>query len=234
MSLAPLATGTDVANALGVETVDELPQTMQVRMDQTLAKVSRRFRVEAERIFTPGEYTHTLRIQAGAIRLMEAPTEVLGMRVEGLPELGWGTVDSGLSGGDPEVLPPDSGPEWFVERNWLQWVDWNSWQLNGRFAKVCYSWDTEVPADVVAAVADISGRLLSVDPLSAVRQSKSLTAGDFRQDIAEWVSNPNVGFTTSDIELARSYRYPAPPVLIQRLTSVGVVAASFTSDGSWG
>ena len=234
MSLPPLATDVDVAHALGVETVGELPTSMQVRLDAALSKVSRRFRFEAQRIFTPGSYTHTLRIQAGSVRLMEAPSEVLGVRVEGLPELGWGTVDSGLSGGELDVLPPDSGPAWYVENCWLRWEDWNRWQLNGRFAQVMYSWDTAVPADVVASVADIAGRVLSVDPLSAARQSKSLMAGDFRQDFADWVSNPNAGFTEADVELARSYRYPAPPVIIQRLTSIGVVHASLISDGSWG
>jgi hypothetical protein len=234
MALPPLATDEDVAAALGVAEASELPQSMQIRMDATLAKVSRRFRMEAERIFTPGVYAHTLRINAGAVRLMEVPSGVHGVRIEGLPQLDWGTVDvaevSGGGTGDP-VVPP---PELLVEKQWLRWEDWYYWRLSGRMADVCYSWDLDVPADVVACVADIAARVLSVDPLSSVVQSKSLVAGDFRQDVADWVLSANVGFSSADIELARSYRYPVPPSITARLTSMNEVPAQWFSDSSWG
>lgn len=239
MTLPPLATEDDVANALGVASSSDLPQAMQIRMEQTLAKVSRRFRREAQRIFTPGTYAHTLRIHAGAVRLMEVPSEIFGVQIEGLPQLDWGTVNvdeavSGSGSGDPDFPLPDTTAAWVVEKHWLRWEDWHYWRLNGRRVEVCYAWDDAVPSDVVACVADIAGRILTVDPLSALAQSKSLSAGDFEQDVADWVSSGNRGFTEDDIELARSYRYSVPPAIVQRLTSVNVVPAEFLSDSSWG
>ena len=241
MSLPPLATEDDVATALGVADPSLLPPTMQIRMDPTLAKVSRRFRLEAQRIFTPGTYTHTLRINAGAVRLMEVPTQILGVRIEGLPQYDWGTVDAEVDpsdGGEPDYNvgspPPGEGLQWLVEKQWLRWQDWGYWRLNGRQVEVEYRWDTPVPADVTATVADIVGRNLTVDPMSAVRQSKVLASRHFRQELADWVISGDVGFSKDDIAQARSYRYPAPPTIIAALGgSDYTLAGPFFSDSSW-
>lgn len=233
MALPPLATEDDVATAAGVLAMADLPQSWQIRVEPVLAKVSRWFRAESQRIWTPGVYSHYLRIQAGAVRLMEVPDVLHGLRIEGLPQLDWGTVnvsEAGSGSGDPDPLPAYAK----LEKNWLRWDDWHYWRLNGRQVEVCYEWEAEVPAEIVACVADISARLLSVDPISAVAQSKSLVAGEFRQDVADWVSSGNVGFTSDDVALARSYRYPAPPAIVHRMSTVGSVPAEWFSDSSWG
>lgn len=257
MVYPPLAKGSDVATALGVSLVTDLPSTMQIRMDNTLAKVSRRWRKEAQRIFTPGTYTHTLKIHAGAVRLMEAPNKVTRVRVRGLRQLDFDSWQEGggdwaawEEGGDPAgfIETPDCidnlaspppvvnrhAPRWHVEGAWLRWSDWDFWRLNGRQCQVTYSWDTPVPQDVVSAVADIAGRNLSVDPLSAVRQSKLLMSRHFRQEMADWVATGDTGFTDDDIAQAQSYRYQAPPVIIAELASVDISPAeAFLSDSSW-
>lgn len=233
MTLPPLATEDDVATAAGVLAASDLPQSWQIRVEATLAKVSRWFRMESQRIWTPGVYSHLLRVHAGAVRLMEVPDVLHGLRIEGLPQLDWGTVDvdeAGSGSGDPDPLPASIQ----VEKNWLRWDDWHYWRLNGRNVEVCYEWDADVPSDVIACVSDIAVRILSIDPTSAVTQSKSLTAGEFRQEVADWVSSGNVGFTSDDVDLARSYRYPAPPTIVHRLTSLGSVPAQWFSDSSWG
>lgn len=230
---------------------------MQIRMAPTLAKVSRRWRKEAQRQFTPGTYTHALRIQGGAVRLAEVPNKVIGVRVSGLRQLDYDAWNEGggdwaiwEEGGDPGgfietpgginnlASPPPienhPAPRWHVEGTWLRWDDWDFWRLNGRDCQVTYSWDTPVPEDVVAAVADIVGRNLSIDPLSAVRQSKLLMSRHFRQEMADWVATGDTGFTDDDIAQARSYRYPAPPIIIAALASVDLgPAEAFLSDSSW-
>lgn len=220
--LPPLASSDDVVKSLGVNDISGLPSTMVIRMPGTLAKVSRRFRKEAQRIFTPGTYTHDIRIHAGAVRLMEKPDQIRGLRVAGLSEFDWVT-------GDPIL-----GPAWTVEGSWLVWSDWRFWRLNGRIATVTYSWDTPVPLEVVTAVGDITGRNLAVDPLSPLPQSKMLMSRYHRQDVAGWVSDGATGFTKDDIAQAQSYRYPAPTVIVANLTSGGVSPSqAFLSDSSW-
>ena len=39
---------------------------------------------------------------------------------------------------------------------------------------------------------------------------------DYRQDVADWAAAGIVGMNEDDIELARSYRYPAPPSIVVR------------------
>lgn len=219
--LPPLAQSDDVVEALGVNDISKLPSTMQIRMDGTLAKVSRRFRKEAQRIFTPGTYTHTLRMHAGAVRLMELPDAILRVAVAGASEIDWET-------GDPESI------HWKLVDNWIEWNDWRSRRLNGAMVHVTYSWATPVDPDVVAAVADITGRNLTVDPLSAIAQSKMLMSRYHRQDMASWVSDGSTGFTRDDIKQAQSYRYPAPPIIVNRMSlSDASLSQAFMSDSSW-
>lgn len=286
--LPPLAQPSDVAIALGVADSDGegdptlLPQTMQVRMDRTLAKVSRRFRREAQRFFTPGVYTTRLRIEAGAVRLQEIPNKVVRLKVHGLRRLDYEAWQEGgedwtlwQEGGDPgdfqdieegggiggpveDFNAPGQGrviyetpggvdnmhwpppvenhpaPRWTVESNWIRWHDVEFWQLNGRPVDVTYSWDTPVPDAVIASVADIVARNLTIDPMSATRQSKTLQTRHYRQDVAEWVISGECGFTKGDIEEAQSYRYQAPPIIIQQYKSIDMEpSVAFLSDSSW-
>lgn len=242
--LAPLAGHGDVRVALGVsqgqsyDDVTMLPSTMQVRMDTTLAKVSRRFRKEAQRIFTPGVYTHRLRIEGGAIRLAEVPSSVNAIGIEGLTILPDGAVETpddttNLDWPIPQEVDSPA-PTWQVVRNWILFQDWDFWRLSGRLADVNYSWDTPVPTDVVAAVADITARNLVVDPMGAERQSKLLMSRHFRQEMADWVMSGDTGFTQDDIDQARSYRYPAPPRIITHYSSQDITPSqAFLSDSSW-
>lgn len=187
-----LATVADVAVALGVEE-DSLTDVQVARADLLLAKVSRRFRLEAQRQFTPGLYTQHLKVHAGAVRLEEVPDEVVSV-----------------------VVPDVDSPVWEVVRNLLVFDDDTSSMYVGKTAEVTYSWSTPVPRDVVAAVADIVARNLMLDPTSAVGQSTSLSSLDYRQDVAPWASDGQVGMNEEDIAVARSYRYPTPPSIVLR------------------
>ena len=249
--LAPLAQPGDVRTALGVpgeeNDISMLPQTMQTRMNSVLRKVSRRFRKEAQRQFTPGTYTHSLMIHAGAVRLAEVPNAVIKVCVDGLKELDYdawqeGGEDFTLWGesGDPDIAyptpwqPPVPQRLWRVDGAWMYWSDWDFWNLNGRKVEITYSWNTPVPQDVVDSVADIVARNLTVDPLSMTRQSKLLMSRHFRQEVADWVMDGNVGMTKDDIAQAQSYRYPTPPVIIADMSTIDLSpSVAFLSDSSW-
>lgn len=205
-----LATVADVAAALGLDGVDALSEGQQARANLLLAKVSRRFRLEAQRQFTPGTYTHYLKVFSGAVRLQEEPEEVIEVKV------------SGVDGGPGQVITAFT-----LQRNWIQFDDyrttrWDAFDdrqgrgLVGATAQVTYSWERPVPGDVVAAVADIVARNLMLDPKSLVGQSTSLSTMDYRQDVADWASSGVIGMNDEDITLARSYRYPAPPSIVVR------------------
>ena len=204
-----LATVADVAAALGLDSADALTDGQKARATLLLAKVSRRFRLEAQRRFTPGTYTHYLKIFSGAVRLEEEPEEVIEVKVLGVN--GASTVTTA----------------WELQRNWLHFTEYHATQwdsfddrqsrgLVGATAQVTYSWERPVPADVVASVADIVARNLMLDPNSVVGQSKALETMDYRQDVADWASSGIVGMNDDDVELARSYRYPAPPTVVVR------------------
>jgi hypothetical protein len=188
-----LATVADVAAALGLGLdADALTEEQQARAIPLLAKVSRRFRLEAQRRFTPGTYTHYLKIFAGAVRLEEIPSEVISVEVPGVDDVSYSLV-----------------------QNWITFDDYWLPEYTGKTAAVTYKWTALVPADVVATVADIVARNLTVDPNSVVAQSKALTAGrQYSQDVADWVSTGQVGMNDDDIMVAKSYRYPAPPSIV--------------------
>src|SRR5438270_2462642 len=105
--LDPLCEDTDVAEALGVSSPSRLPATMQTRMPRMLRRVSRRFRFEAQRIFTPGTYTHTVRIQGGASRLPEKPYAIIRLAVQGVEQAPWSSVS-------PESFPG----LWVADSDW--------------------------------------------------------------------------------------------------------------------
>lgn len=187
-----LATAADVAAALGLGAdADALTEEQKARAIPLLAKVSRRFRLESQRRFTPGTYTHHLKIFAGTIRLEEIPDEVVDVKVPGVDDVSWSLV-----------------------QNWITIDDYWLPQYTGKTAEVTYRWSTPIPADVVATVADIVARNLMLDPQSVVGQSKTLSTLDYRQDMADWVSSGQVGMNDEDIKVAQSYRYPAPPSIV--------------------
>lgn len=193
----PLATQYDVQDALGMSGDEELSESQAARVVPLLALVSRRFRLEAQRLFTPGTYTHTLRIHAGAVRLDAVPDEVSDVLVPGV-----------------------AAPEYTVDRNWVLFTDWESKALNGLYASVTYTVTAEVPDDVVAAVAGIVARALTVDPQSAVAQSTQLSTPDYSQSVAPWARSGLVGVMNGDdVALARTYRYPVPPVIVHQMGS---------------
>lgn len=187
-----LASAADVAAALGIA-ADSLTDEQLARADLLLAKVSRRFRLESQRRFTPGTYTHYLKIFDGTVRLEEVPDEVVDVKVPGVDDVSYSLV-----------------------RNWVVFDVDRASAYVGKTAEVTYSWTAPVPRDVVAAVADIVARNLMLDPTSAVGQSTSLSTLDYRQDVAQWASDGIVGMNDEDVAVARSYRYPAPPPIVVR------------------
>lgn len=252
--LVPLAEDVDVAQSLGVSQVSKLPTTMQVRMDRTLRRVSRRFRFEAQRVFTPGTYTHTVRIQGGATRLPEKPYAIIRIAVQGVEQAPWSPVTPdafpGLwvadmdwenqgfhempGGMDIAAGEQPIGPRFTVAGNWLYWNDWTQWGLSGRLCQVTYVVKDDVPEDVIDTVSAIVGRNLTVDPMGAPAQSKAIMTRHYRQELAEWVSAGNVSFTEEDIAAARAYRYPAPPMIVANMSSADNSPSSFfMSDSSW-
>jgi hypothetical protein len=99
---------------------------------------------------------------------------------------------------------------------------------------VTYVSKDPVPQDVIDTVAAIVGRNLTIDPMSALAQSKTIMTRHYRQELADWVGAGNVSFTEEDIAAARAYRYPAPPMIVANLTSVDTSpSAFFMSDSSW-
>jgi hypothetical protein len=290
--LPPLASPDDVATCLGVAGgATALPQTFQTRMLPTLRRVSRRFRLEAQRQFTPGTYTHHFKIQAGAVRLQEIPTSIDRVHIHGLilpTEFAFPTVQltlerdelglaenfntpsgrSELTQVPPDMLAPlppapedladvedfnkpgavgisanrailrrpstQPRPHHHVVDNWVLWPGWDYWRLNGREVEITYTWQIPVPQDVVDCVATIVGRILTVDPMGALYQSKLLMSRHYRQELADWVSDGNTGFTQDDLCVAHSYRWPAPPMIIASMrTHDYSPSAAFLSDSSW-
>lgn len=252
--LEPLVKDTDVAESLGVSDVSKLPSTMTIRLPRMARRVSRRFRFEAQRIFTPGTYTHTVRIHGGAARLPEKPYAILRIAVQGVEQAPWSPVSpetfpglwvtdewdgsefAELPGG-LDIGPNDRqplGPRFTVAGNWLYWDDWAAWRLSGRLCQVTYIAREPVPEDVIDTVSAIVGRNLTVDPMGALAQSKSVMTRHYRQELADWVGAGNVSFTDEDIEAARAYRYPAPPMIVANMASVDTSpSAFFMSDSSW-
>lgn len=188
----PLATADDVAQALGLADADALSDAQGNRVDGLLARVSREFRREAERVFTPGTSTVRLLTVGDRVRLPEPVTSVTSVTdAEG------DDVDYVLDGQDL-VLETSGLPLW-----------------SGVPITVTYTHSDEVPEDVVSAVASIVARHLTVDPTSAEAMSTDLSTLDFRQRMAPWVSE-RLLLTGEERAEARSYRYPGSAVIIQK------------------
>lgn len=193
----PLATPDDVAHALGLADADALTEAQSARVDGLLARVSREFRREAERNFTPGTTTVRLLTVAGKIRLAEAGVTGITSATTRDSYNQTQTLDTTVDGQD--VILEQYG------------------QLlgSGVPVTVTYTHTGEIPDAVVASVAGIVARLLTVEPDSVEAKAVDMTAGPFRVRYADWVSSQGL-LTEEECADARSYRYPASSVIIQR------------------
>jgi hypothetical protein len=180
---------------LGLDDASAFDDAQTNRVDGLLVQVSRQFRREAEREFTPGTTTVRLLTVAGRVRLSEPISEVVTVAARdcyGEPV----DVDHTLDG--QELLIHYPGGHLYP---------------SGVVATVTYTHEEEVPEDVVAAVAGIVARHLSVD--SAAAQVVSETAGPYATRYANWVSDTSL-LTEAECCTARSYRHPASTIIIQR------------------
>lgn len=190
----PLASANDVALALGLEDADALSEAQGLRVDGLLARVSREFRREAERTFTPGTSTVRLVTAAGRVHLAETVGSVTSVTVDGCY-------------GDPVAL------DFEVQGQSVVLEQYGRPLPSGVTVTVVYTHTAEVPDDVTAAVAGIVARHLTLDPnLGPVTE---MSAGPFRQRYADWANKTGL-LTEEDCEVARSYRYPGTNVIIQR------------------
>lgn len=191
----PLASADDVAVALGLDDASALSDSQALRVDGLLARVSRRFRREAERVFTPGTSTVRLLTVGGRVRLSEL--------VVGVEDVTSVTLDDG------------SVPDFVLDGQELVLSLYGRKLWSGVPVTVTYTHSVDVPDDVVASVASIVGRHLTVDPGGAEAQSSELSTESYRQKFADWVSDRSL-LTEEELCDARSYRYPGTAVIIQR------------------
>lgn len=193
----PLATPDDVAHALGLADADALTEAQSLRVDGLLARVSREFRREAQRNFTPGTTTVRLLTVGGRVRLAEAGVTGITSATTRDSYNQTQTLDTTVDGQD--VILEQYG------------------QLlgSGVPVTVTYTHTGEIPDAVVASVAGIVARLLTVEPDSVEAKAVDMTAGPFRVRYADWVSSQGL-LTEEECADARSYRHPASSVIIQR------------------
>lgn len=190
--MEPLADADDVARAMGLADSEELSEAHRNRVDGLLARVSREFRKEAERPFSPGTFTVTLLTVGGKARLPERSVTV-----------------ASVTGGDGAALEYTlEGQEIVLTRSRIMYG-------SGVPVTVTYTHDGVIPDEVRASVADIVSRHLSIDPTSAEAQSTELSTLDFRQRFASWVSEKQL-LTDGERAEARSYRYPGTAVIVHR------------------
>ncbi len=192
--MAPLATADDVAKELGLDNAAALSAAQANRVEGLLARVSREFRRESGRQFSPGTTTVELLTVAGRIQL---PDPV-----------------SGEDDIDTVVLTADgTEPDWVLDGQALVLEISGVSLWSGVPVTVTYTHPGEIPGDVVSAVASIVARHLTLDPnMGPVTE---VAAGPFRQKLAEW-TNETALMTASDCETARSYRYPGTAIIIQK------------------
>lgn len=188
-----LASAGDVALALGLEDEFAFSDSQRRRVDGLLERVSRRFRIEAERPFTPGTETVRLLAVAGKVRLPEQVTDVTSV-----------TASRGT-----ETLDLD----YVLEGQTLVCEYAGCPVPTGVSVTVTYTHSAEVPAAVVADVAAIVARHLSVEADEAKVVSE--TAGPYTTRYAEWVGSTGL-FTEDECRTARSYRYPASTVVVHK------------------
>lgn len=191
----PLASLDDVAHALGLEDAAALGDARTARSTPILAKISREFRREAGREFTPGRTKVKLLTVAGRIALPD-----------GLGETG--TVHS-IAGIDVDDLTHEVDDDELV-------ICRNGRSIGtGVMVKIDYTHNEPVPDEVSGTVGAIVARYLTVDPTSAVAQSTFLASEFYQQRFADWVSR-SVKLTEEDCEFARSYQPRPVTVIVHR------------------
>lgn len=190
----PLASADDVALVLGLVDADALTAAQLLRVDGLLARVSREFRREAGRVFTPGTSTARLLTVAGRVRLPEP-------------------VDSEDDVTSVVLTVDGTEPDWELDGQELV-LELSGRDLwSGVSVTVVYTHSGDVPDDVVAAVAAIVARNLSVDP--NIGGATEMSAGPFRQRFADWVTRSAL-LTEDDCAAARAYRYPGSAIIVQK------------------
>lgn len=191
--MADLATADAVAQALGLANAAAMSAAQTARTAVLLPQVSYLFEREAQRQFTPGEYTVRLRVIDSSLILTETPSEVTSVTDDDGNEV----ADTGYTIRGREIVVAS----WPVTRP--------------DFATVTYSHSNTVPAAVSSTVAGIVARWLRVDPSinPAAGLSQSLAAGEYRQQFASWVTK-NVHLTEEDLATARLFRRPSPSMVM--------------------
>lgn len=197
--MTDLAAAVDVAHALGLADENELGDARTARVGPLLAKLSREFRREAGRQFTPGRTK---------VRLLTVDSRI--------------TLPDGLGvGGEVHAVTIDGEPVEFTVDD--DEVILSKRRLGGQVCvvgtgvrvKLDYTHNEPVPDEVKAAIAAMAARYLTVDPTSAVAQSTYLASEHFQQRFADWVS-ASVKLTQEDCEFARSYKSSPATVIVLR------------------
>lgn len=192
--MTDLADADDVALALGLADSEGLSEAQARRVAPLLSRVSHEFRREADRVFTPGTSTLRLLTVAGRVRLVEPIGTVVSATMQDRD----GT-DLALSA--------------VVDGQFLE-LEYAGRRLgSGVLVTVTYTHTAPVPDDVVAAVAAIVARHLTVDP--SMGPVTEMSAGPFRQRLADW-TNTSALLTADDCATARRYRYPGSTVIVQQ------------------
>lgn len=195
--MADLATADDVALALGLANAAALSTAQSLRVAGLLSRVSREFRREAERTFTPGTSTVRLLTVAGRVHLAETVEDVDDVAAVTLRDCNNDVV---------ELAYELDGQDLIVENNGRRLP-------SGVAVTVTYTHTAAVPESVVADVAAIVARHLTVDPATA--SAKELYAGPFREVRSESAYSTAL-LTEEECGLARSYRHPATAIIIQK------------------
>lgn len=190
--MGEIATASDVAQALGLASSDDLPADQAARLEGELARVEREFTRAAGRKFTEGP----VRVQAvalgGWITLPDEPT------VDPV------TVTD--RDGNPLVAVRD-GTQVKVSRDGVP-------VPSGTIVNVDY--DAPGPPEAVtAAVAAIVARRLSVKPGSPESKFTELSTLDYRAKGAAWVASTSV-LTDEEKSEAAGYRPPQGVAIIAR------------------
>ncbi|OYN80424.1 hypothetical protein [Mycolicibacterium sphagni] len=189
----PLASLDDVAHALGLADEAALGGAKVFRANLLLPKISREFRREAGRQFTPGRTKVKLITVAGRV-----------------------TLPDGLGdGGEVHSVTGVDNLHFEVDDDELVLTVRRRSVGTGVVVKLDYTHREEVPEEVKGTVAAIVARYLTVDPTSAVAQSTFLASEQFQQRFADWVSS-SVKLTDDDIDFARSYRDRPVTVIVLR------------------
>lgn len=166
-----------------------MSESQKARVDALLERVSGSVAREAGRSFTTGPVESQMIVTDSRVYLQQVAS------VESVVDLGGVEIDSELSG------------EWLtVTRNGCH-------VPSGERLIVEYT-RAAVPAGVVALVAGVTARHLTMEPADA--KVVESTAGPFRTKFADWVSDTAL-LTGDEIAEARAYRNLIPSTIIHRL-----------------